>query len=240
MSELLRPCVLPSPPAWPAMGKSAHVAISAVLHRENPTAAVSSRVPDNLQCLFTHHHFGLRSRALRSSPPFGFCTGAHLFPGTCSWACLSAPTVTQLLGSTSGSQIQTYSSGHQKGMCTRTSMRTPHASSQAERRIKAVQGAKGSPPSGAMKPPPAHVAAGLMQFPPGLSWGNGLSMCWSPRGAVLQPDPDTASRKHRVKPGQGTFTPTKYPSPRWLPHLCSSPPSHILLGIPLQTPRGKG
>lgn len=143
MSELLLPCVLPSPPA---MGKSAHVAISAALHRENPAAAVSSWAADCLQCLFTHHHFGLRSRALRSSQHFGFCTRAHLFPGTCSWACLSAPTVTQLLGSTSGSQIQTHSSRHQKGMCTRTSMRTPHASSQAERRIKAVQGAKGNRP----------------------------------------------------------------------------------------------
>lgn len=37
--------------------------------------------------------------------------------------------------------------------------------------------------------------------------------------------PDTSSRKRRVEPGQSTSTPTKYPAPRWLPHLCSSLPS---------------
>lgn len=142
--------------------------------------------------------------------------------------CQLLQTVTQLLGSTPGSQIQAHSSRHQKGMCPRTSMRTPHASSPAESKQCRVPRAPAlglgeAGQWGYETPTCKGVAAGLMQFPLKLSWGNG-----HPR-AVLQPDPDTASREHRVQPGRGTFTPAKYPSPRWLPHLHSSLSSQYYL-----------
>lgn len=142
--------------------------------RESPTAAVSSWAPDCLQRLWTHHHFGLRSGALRSSQPFSQGLLLQGQGGVLQWG-YETPTC-------------------KGGSC-------------------------------------------LMQFPLRAALGQ-----WSPHSAVLQPDPNTASRKHRVRPGQGTFTPAKYTSLRWLPHLHSSLPSQVLPDTPLQCrlPRGKG
>lgn len=52
--------------------------------------------------------------------------------------------------------------------------------------------------SRAMKPPPAKVAASMMQFTPGLSWGNGHSTVQCCSLALTQPPENTGSSQGRA------------------------------------------
>lgn len=132
-------CVLPSPPAGLALGKSAHVAISAELHREIPRAAVSSWAPDCLQCLCSPSVWA-EVRSLEELSAF--------------WPRVPAP-------------------GSGDAGC-----------------------------SGAMKPPPAKVAASMMQFIPELSWGNGHSTVQCCSLALTQPPENTGSSQGRANSHQ--------------------------------------